>query len=206
MTVLRARIKYGCILAVLTIGAGAIAVWPVHQRVRDLDEDLSALSLEVDNLSLFSDHVVEADRTLKKLEERRFRELKPTPGRADLPGMIKSIMSAIAELPLQGSNVNRGQRDDSFGAHQSLSLIVDTEGDLEGIFQLIRRIEVLPRLICIHEIVLREPAANRAQKSIGEETASGLPDVQATISLNAYYRTEPSIASADGTSSDGVKP
>lgn len=203
MTVFRARMKYGSLLLVFAGAAVALGVWPAHQNVRELEEGLEQLEHQAEQLGAYSAHVQEARSKLDAVRERRFRELKPIPDHADLPGLVTSITAASAELALNGSDVNGGSHS-SAGRDLNLSLVVETTGSFDAVFELIQRIESLPRLICIDEVMVREPASG--SKRLNAPRPESGEQVQATVSLKAYYENSRSLASAEEAKGGGANP
>jgi len=176
MTVLHARMKYGLAMIVILCLATLTFVWPITSEVLAADARIAKLQLELEQSGNAMDQILTMQNRLQRIQDRLTTELKAIPQHADLPGLMKSITSDIAELPLNGSNVNRS-RDTSINSDRSLGLIIETDGSFEGVFRLIQRIENLRRLVRINEVNIGcepEPDNDNA--------------VSASVDISAFYR------------------
>lgn len=176
MTVLHARIKYGLAMIVIVSLAALTFVWPISRGVLAADARIAKLQLELEQSGNAMDEIVAMQNRVQRVQDRLTTELKAIPNHADLPGLMKSITSDIAELPLNGSNVNRS-RDTSINSDRSLGLIIETDGSFEGIFRLIQRLEELPRLIRINELNVRSDPTPDTENA-----------VSASVDISAFYR------------------
>ncbi len=110
MTVMHARIKYASIMIVVIALAAVTFVWPIRSKVISTNRRLADLQNELDQSDTTLERIENAQQKLEAVKQRLATEMKPMPARADLPGLIKDITRNVADLPLQGSNVNRSQQ------------------------------------------------------------------------------------------------
>ncbi len=178
MTVMHARIKYAAIMILIIALAALTFVWPIRSKVISANLRLAKLQSELDQSDVTLQKIEFIQQQLIAVKQRQIDEMKLMPPSADLPGLIKDITRNVADLPLQGSNVNRS-RDVSLNRDQSLGLVIQTEGEFAGVFELMRRIERLPRLIRINEITVKH-----------EPTSDDDAAVTASIDISAFYRPQ----------------
>ncbi len=190
MTETRARMKYGFALLVVLGMATLLYVWPAHRQLNAAIAHQSEILASLDSAGQIVEETNALQTQIKNLEVRQTQEMKPVPERADLPGLIQSITHDISTLPLEGSNINRS-RDTTIDRNRSLGLSIETSGTFEGVFDLLHRIEGLPRLIRINELTIQSAsAAGRSGRktSLLQNTELGPNDVSAWIDILAFYR------------------
>ncbi len=176
MTVKHARMKYGLAMIVVVAIAMLTFVWPIHNRIAAEENQLEYLHQQLGHTDELLTRITKSEERVREAVQRMQTELKKIPEQPDLPGLIHAITSSIANLPLQGSNVNRAHsgtldRDRAFG------LVIETGGKFSGVFDLIRSIEKLPRLVRINELTVR-----------ADEKADDPSMVTASIDISAFYQ------------------
>lgn len=184
MSEMMGRLKYGSIV----VGAAAASYFLL---VRPAYHTRSAVLAQVEDLNARvaqgqDDHDAR-DRALHRLtslQQRLDQETKPIPDSGDVAGVISGISSDIRELDLSGAKINRG-KDSALGSTASSGLLIETTGRFDVVMELLRRIEVLPRLVLISSLT-----AQSVNQTTGE--------VKATIGLDAYYRIAVASAPASG--------
>jgi len=175
MTVMHARMKYGMTMLVIVGMAALIFVWPIHRRIAAQNNQLQTLHMQLNKTDELLKRITLADQDVHAAIERKETELKEIPKQPDLPGLIHAITSSIADLPLQGSNVNRAHSG-SLDRDRAFGLVIETGGQFSGVFDLIRSIEQLPRLIRINELTVRT-----------DENSEDPSLVTASIDISAFY-------------------
>lgn len=178
MTILHARLKYGLAMIVIVALLALTFVWPIRSKIISANRRLVDLQRELDQFEVTMQQIEALRTQLDTVRQRQDLEMKLIPQRPDLPGLIQDVTRHIADLPLHGSNVNRSH-DQNLSREESLGLVIETDGTFAGVHELLKRIEDLPRLICINEITLRH-----------EPTAEDDATVTASIDISAFYRPE----------------
>jgi len=177
MTVMHARMKYGIGMLVIVGMAALIFIWPIHRRIAARGAQLYSLQAQLGKTDELLAQITKSDQGVRVAVRRKEKELKDIPKAPDLPGLIHAITSSIASLPLQGSNVNRAHSG-SLDRDRSFGLVIETGGKFSGVFDLIRSIEQLPRLVRINELTVRT-----------DKNADDPSLVTASIDISAFYQT-----------------
>lgn len=180
-----AKLKYGSMFAAATIATVGGLCWPANRRVAAaqtaLNETRQRLALAGDD----ADRLLAAQARLERLLERGMSEIREIPAGPDLPGLMERISQTIASLPLEGQTFTRGG-ETTIGTRVGVGLNVETAGRFDGVFELLRRVEALPRLVRVREVRVQRPAKD------------ALGRIEATVSLEAFYDRATAAAPATG--------
>ncbi|MBL1218019.1 MAG: hypothetical protein D8M59_11055 [Planctomycetes bacterium] len=176
----RALIGYTLALVLISVIGFCFFLWPTYRRITALDTQIEALVDRVSLAQADADLLVEAHQELERLASVMDYDLKTVPTRGDLPGLRSAIGSFVSELDLGDHDFKRGRDSgpsDTWSG-SSLALNVDTAGPFECVYGLLQRIESLPRLVRVRQVMLER------QKDMEPG------QVLASISVDAYYLPE----------------
>ena len=176
MTVKHARMKYGLAMIVVVALAMLTFVWPIHNHIAAEENHLESLHQQLGHTDELLTRITKSEERVRNAVQRKKTELKKIPEQPDLPGLIHAITSSIAQLPLEGSNVNRAHSG-TLDQDRAFGLVIETGGKFSGVFDLIRSIEQLPRLVRINELTVR-----------ADENADDPSMVTASIDISAFYQ------------------
>lgn len=182
MSIRRAQVKYGSTLAAVALLGSCVFVWPSFQRNRVIEANIAQLKDRLETGRTETKLLTEAQARLDGLADRFEHELKPLPDRADLHLLMKVLSEGISDLGLSEKETKVGP-ESTAGTKYKLELTIETSGDFEELFGLVRHIESLPRLLRIREIKL---------SSLEENKSTGM--VRAMIKLDAFYRYPQALA------------
>ena len=153
MSTFIAHCKYGGVLALLTIGSFLLFVWPQMTRRAAIEDRLGELKARTDDAEHDEAALTAAERRLDDLSWRAEQELRLIPTEGNAPWLHKSISESIETLPLQLVNLTWGQ-ESTIGSKIGLGVNIETVGDFEAIFDLLARVEDMPRLVRVDELKL----------------------------------------------------
>lgn len=187
MNELVAWLKFGGAMVAILLVVIALVNRPLRDEAGLLTDEIRSLVERCGNEAGDRVWLQRADRRLREMEARAERELKQIPASASIPTLYESLTTRINELPL-GERSIKGGRDGAVGGTLSHGVDVSTSGDFHGVYELIRHVEELPRLVRVRKVKLKSMDTR------------GTGRVSASVHLDAYYRPRSNHASASGGS------
>lgn len=174
MNELVAWLKYGSAMVGVLLLVITLLNRPLKNEAETLTDEIRTLVDRCGNEAGDRVWLQRADRRLRDMRERANEELKEIPASASIPTLYESLTTRINELPL-GERSIKGGRDGAVGGTLSHGVDVSTSGEFEGVFELIRHVEELPRLVRVRKVKLKSM------------DTKGSGRVSASIHLDAYY-------------------
>lgn len=184
MNALGAQMKYGGLTLIGLAILALLLLWPAWRRAAEVSLEMHEVRGHLERLQGEVASGEAVDARLAILQERQRTALKPIPARADPHGLMQSIIVGLESLPLRESNLSRGSRSVQADT-QSLGLKIETSGNFEDVYRLVRHVESLPRLVVIRDLAMAH-----------EPTLAGNGMVKATISLDAFYEVDDETGAA----------
>lgn len=176
----RTLIGYCLLLVAITIVGFCCFLWPTYKQIAAFDSRIQALLECVSHADEDARMLASAHTEWNRLSRVMAHDLKTVPTRGDLPALRSAIGEFVSSLNLGDHDFKRG-RDSGpteTWSGSSLALNVDTAGPFESVYELLKRIESLPRLVRIRQVILdRDKDFKPGQ-------------VLASISVDAYYHSE----------------
>jgi len=167
----------GC-AAFLVLGA-LLLVWPAHRANEILDAKRAELELELRKPSDGPETIERLSGDLAQLREEAAGRSTPIPKDSDVAGLMGELSRFTQEAGIQNRDIST-QEPRKLEEASALSVLMRLDGPFDSVYQILSRIEELPRLVRLGRVRIETEGARR-----GEVSAPGV--VRAEVLIEAFY-------------------
>ena len=178
----------GCV-GVIAGGIG-VGVLPAVQHGRDLRAQASGLVLELSTPADGPEVIAELREDLERL--RRFGEgrMTPIPEESDIAGLMGQLDRSLVGAGITQPAITT-QKPKELDEASALGLMLKVEGGFPAVYEAVREIEGLGRLVRVGRFRVEAAGEQRGEVSRGG-------DVRAEVLIEAFYAPKSSVADAGG--------
>lgn len=176
--------------ALVVVGVAALIAPSMRSRLT-LQREIASLRAELAKPSTGPDAIEQLRADLASLRSFSEGRNTPIPMESDVAGLVRSLSTTLTDLGLDQRDITTRDARKIEGAW-SMPLTVSVTGPFLKIYETIRAVEGLPRLVRVERLRLALPES-RAQNR------SGTSDVKAEILVEAFFAPPVTTVTEAGT-------
>ncbi|MBL0926412.1 MAG: type 4a pilus biogenesis protein PilO [Phycisphaerales bacterium] len=172
--------------------AAGLLFWPAVREQRELERQIAAFEEKLSKPVDGPEEIARLRTRLDGLRDMGRERSTPIPRDADVAGLIRELSGVLERIGLSRREVTTGtSRQLEEAASMPMSVLVD--GAFPGIYEAVRRVEGLPRLVRVQRLrVEAQKPDGRGMNRAGE--------VHADLLIDVFYapREARAVSAADG--------
>ena len=183
---------------VLVILGVFVGVFPRLRALDRLDQEASSLSGQASRSDAGASKLAQLNERLARARATVQTRVRPIPHDADVAGLIRTLTTELDDLGMTEREITTGAPKD-IGDAMSAPMSVRMTGPFLGVYQAVRWIETLPRLVRITRVTIKTP-----QRNPEELIQNAGRMVHAELLLNVY--SDPAPTESTGASASAESP